>query len=63
MTSLSLIKFVYINVLHGISVYATVLGLSGQAGRSLVNNASMVLGLRSFVGYECDTQIDRGRPR
>ena len=30
MTSLSLIKFVYMNVLHGVSVYATVLGLSGQ---------------------------------
>jgi hypothetical protein len=60
-------------VLHDASVYVRILGLSGQLsgdfdlgrnspGRSeSSNNASMVLGLRSTIGYECATQIDRGR--
>jgi hypothetical protein len=32
-----------------------------RAGWSLVNDASMVLGLRSFIEYECVPWIVRGR--
>jgi hypothetical protein len=33
-----------------------------RAGQSLVDNASMVLGLSSYVSYECIPHLERCRP-